>query len=100
MSTLFPERQEAVKVLYKAAGELLYTAAEEHTCLSRELCRRRAFDCVELAEKIDKMGTVKIIVEAHNNAISKVEGIPFDLGYVVDMLNSASQEDSQKEPKL
>jgi len=74
MSTLFPERQAAVKVLYQAAGRLLDNAAEFNNTISRELNRQVADRCVELAEKIAKMGPVKITCDSPISL--EVEGIP------------------------
>lgn len=82
MSTLFPERQAAVKVLYKAAGQLLDSAVDTDITCTRELNRRHAERCLELAEKIAKMG--KVIIHVDGGKITQVDGIPFDLGYGID----------------
>jgi len=79
--TLFPERQEAVKVLYQAAGRLLDNAAEVNNSISRERCRQVADRSVELAEKIAKMGPV--MIKPDRAAAFEVEDIPFSVGYVV-----------------
>lgn len=80
--TLFPERQDAVKVLYKAAGQLLNEAAKDDiTGCGRELCRKRAYECVELAEKIADMGP--IIIHVNSGVVTDVQGVPFALGNVV-----------------
>lgn len=79
--TLFPERQEAVKVLYEAAGQLLDSAADSESSAGRQLNRNFAYHCVELAEKIGSMAPVTIHVRG--GVVEDVEGVPFSLGYVL-----------------
>ena len=81
--TLFPERQEAIKVLYEAAGQLLDDAASCYGSAGRQLNRQFAENCVELAEKIGRMGPVLVIIDeaTHDNTTVIVKGVPFDLGY-------------------
>ena len=83
--SLFPERQEAVSVLYKAAGHLLHEAATATNSSGRELCRVNSERCVNLAEKIATMGPVLVIIDeaTHDNTTVIVKGVPFDLGYTV-----------------
>ena len=84
--TLFPGRQEAVKVLYKAAARLLDNAADFDSSLGRQLNRQFAEHCVELAEKIGNMGAVKIICDTPTSL--EVEGIPFGLGFTIETKGS------------
>lgn len=79
--TLFPERQEAIKVLYEAAGQLLDNSADYDSSIARQLNRQFAEHCVELAEKIGKMGP--IIIHVNSGVVTDVEGVPFALGNVV-----------------
>lgn len=81
MSTLFPERQEAVKVLYEAAARLLDNAAQFDLHICREINRNRSKDCVELAEKIARMGPVEITY-GHPESL-EIGNTPFDLGYTL-----------------
>lgn len=80
--TLFPERQAAIKVLYQAAAQLLDDAANFTGSCGRDINRNLAQDCVLLAEKIAKMGPIKITID-NLNADVVVEGIPFGLSFVV-----------------
>lgn len=77
----FPDRQEAVKMLYEAAGRLLEDAAEFEMSIKRQLNQIRAANCTKLAEQIAGMRPIKIIID---DTIQRVEGIPFDLGYVIE----------------
>lgn len=93
--TLFTERQEAVRVLYKAAGQLLNEAAKDDiTGCGRELCRKRAYECVELAEKIAYMGPVKITLD--KATYLEVEGVPFNLGFATKIKPRPEVEDDDK----
>ena len=96
--TLFPERKDAVKLLYQAAGRLIDNAAEFDSSISRELNRNRARECVELAEKIGKMGPITIHV--NSGVVTDVQGVPFALGNVVkdhDQENVGEKVDSDAE---
>lgn len=79
--SLFPQRQEAVKVLYHAAGQLLDDVTVDTCFGGRQLCRDRANECIELAEQIAGMEPVKIHVSAAG--VEQVENVPFALGYIV-----------------
>jgi len=79
---MFPKRQEAVKVLYKAAGHLLDCASYKTDFAGRYLCQTYADNCVKLAEQIASIGPVKIICDTPTSL--EVEGIPFDVGFVVE----------------
>lgn len=79
--TLFPERQEAVKVLYEAAARLLDDAGQSDIIISRKINRNRAMECVDLAEKIGSMGP--IIIHVNSGVVTDVQGVPFALGNVV-----------------
>ena len=93
--TLFPERQEAVKVLYNAAAQLLDDVTEDTSSAGRELCRNRAYECVELAEKIAEMGPV--MVRREKPVFVEVTNVPFSLGFVTDTPKSHTEvEDDDK----
>ena len=79
--TLFPERQAALKVLYEAAGRLLDNTADVELAISRQLNIIKAQSCLNLAGTIGKMDPV--IIHIKGGVIERVEGTPFDLGYVV-----------------
>lgn len=83
--SLFPERQKAVRVLYKAASQLLDNAGDSECPITRELNRSRVTDCLLLADRIAVMNPVKITVDqrTHDDGTIKVEAVPFDLGFVV-----------------
>ena len=95
MITLFPERQEAIKVLYEAAARLLDNAAQFDIDTSREINRNRARECVEIAERISRMGAIVVIVdrETHDKGNLEVKGIPFNLGFVVYIEDSISEKE-------
>lgn len=92
--TLFTERQAAVKVLYSAAGQLLDDAGDAICSAGRQLCRDRALECVELAEKIACMGPVKITPD--KATYLEVEGVPFSLGFTTKTKPPLDAEDDDK----
>jgi len=77
--SLFPERQEAVSVLYQAAARLLDNASYSEGSISRSLNRDISMRCLDLADKIGRMGSITIHVGG--GVVEQVDGIPFSLGY-------------------
>lgn len=76
------EQHLAVRMLYKVASQLLDNASDLTMGIGRELNRFRAEECLALAEKIADLEPVKITTDLPTSL--EVEGIPFDVGFVVE----------------
>jgi len=79
--SLFPERQEAVSVLYQAAARLLDNASYSESSISHDLNRDISMRCLDLADKIGRMG--QLTVHVGGGVVEQVDNIPFSLGYKV-----------------